>query len=147
MSITEATIEDLDDLVPLFDAYRQFYKQPSDLAAARAFLLERFEHQQSVIFIARDDSGAPVGFTQLYPSFSSTSLRRIYVLNDLYVRPELRGQHVGVALLEAAAVYGRKTGAARLTLRTATDNLRAQGVYEGAGWRRDDAFLTYDLPL
>ena len=147
MSVAQATVEDLGDIVPLFDAYRQFYKQPTDLDAARAFLLDRFEHQQSVLFLARDDRGAAVGFTQLYPSFSSTSLRRIYVLNDLYVRPEARGQHVGVALLEAAAAYGRKTGAARLTLRTATDNLRAQGVYEAAGWRRDEAFLTYDLPL
>ena len=147
VTIAQATIADLEDLVPLFDAYRQFYDQPSNLGLARRFLRDRFEHLQSVVFIARTEEGRAVGFTQLYPSFSSTACARIYVLNDLFVTPDQRGTKVGVGLLEAAAAYGRSVGAVRLSLSTATDNFRAQGVYEGAGWIRSDAFLTYNLTL
>lgn len=147
IDIRLATLEDLDDLVPLFDAYRQFYAKPSDLPAARAFLLERLQHDQSVILLARDRGGVPVGFTQLYPSFSSVSLAKIYVLNDLYVMPGARRSGVAVRLLRAAAEHGGETGALRLVLSTGVENRGAQTLYEGEGWQRDYAFLTYELPL
>ncbi len=146
MTIRQATIADLDLLAPLFDAYRQFYKQPSDLAATRAFLALRFEHQQSLIFIAFEAKRA-LGFTQLYPSFSSTRLTRMFVLNDLYVSPPARGLGTGKALLDAACSYGRQVGARQLSLRTATDNTTAQALYERAGWVRDTQFFTYGIAL
>src|SRR5207302_399748 len=127
----------LDLVAPLFDAYRQFYRQSPDLELARAFLSDRLRNNESIIFIAADDSGAAVGFTQLYPSFSSASAKRIYILNDLFVTPEARRQNVGRALLKAAADFGSKAGAARLTLSTALDNSTAQALYESAGWSRD----------
>ena len=84
--IVRAERDDLDDLVPLFDGYRQFYGQRSDLAAARAFLRERIERDESVIYLAYTEPGEAAGFTQLYPSFSSVSLKPLWILNDLYVR-------------------------------------------------------------
>src|SRR5579872_290200 len=111
--IRQATVLDLDLLVPLFDAYRQFYRQPSEPERARRFLRERFEHNQSVIFLALDGATA-AGFTQLYPSFSSGAMARIFILNDLFVDPGARGSGVGSALLQAAAEYGRRVGALRL---------------------------------
>src|SRR5438270_8923284 len=121
VQVRQATVEDLDHLVPLFDGYRQFYRQPRAPERARQFLLERFEHNQSIIFLAVRD-GEPVGFTQLYPSFSSVSMARIFILNDLFVVPEARGSGAGTALLEAAAEYGRRVGAVRLALSTALAN-------------------------
>lgn len=147
MHIHQATIADLDQLVPLFDAYRQFYAQPSDLSGARAFLSERLKRAQSTIFLALDETGHALGFTQLYPSFTSTRMRRIFILNDLYVAPEGRRQGVGKALLTASADFARTEGAARLTLSTAIDNLTAQRVYEANGWVRDEAFYSYNLAL
>ena len=144
--IRQATIADLNLLAPLFDAYRQFYKQPSNVAAARAFLASRFEHQQSVIFIAIEAEHA-VGFTQLYPGFSSTRLTRIFVLNDLYVSPAARSLGTGKALLDAACSFGRQVGASQLSLRTAKDNTTAQALYERAGWICDTQFLTYEIAL
>ena len=146
ISTRRATIDDLDALVPLFDAYRQFYKQPSDPDLARGFLRERFEHAQSIIFIA-EEAGSALGFTQLYPSFSSTRAARIFVLNDLFVAPAGRKRGVGAALLAAAADYGRGAGAVELGLSTARTNLTAQSLYEAHGWQRDDVFLSYDLSL
>ena len=89
VEVRQATVVDLDLLVPLFDAYRQFYRQPSDPDRARHFLLERFEHNQSVILLAFEDDTA-IGFTQLYPSFSSGAMAPIFILNDLFVKPEAR---------------------------------------------------------
>ena len=134
IKVRQAGIGDLDALVPLFDAYRQFYKRNTDPPAAREFLFKRFQHQQSVIFIAHDDEGAAIGFTQLYPLFSSLTLVRTFVLYDLFVAPSARRTGAARQLLRAAADYGRAVGAGALELSTATDNvsratpLRVRGV-------------------
>lgn len=133
----------LDAAVPLFDAYRQFYGQPSDPAAARAFLAARATHGESVVFLARDASGAAVGFMQLYPGYSSVSLAPSCVLNDLYVAPAARRGGLGRALLQAAERWAREQGVPRLTLATQVTNTRAQALYEGAGWRRATSFYNY----
>ena len=90
VTVRQATILDLDLLVPLFDLYRQFYRKPGDLALARRFLRERFEHNESIIFLAMRADGSAIGFTQLFPSFSSASAARILILNDLFVLPGAR---------------------------------------------------------
>lgn len=144
MQIKRATIADVDDAAPLFDAYRQFYGQRSDVAAARAFLEERLRRDESVIFLAVDDSGA-LGFTQLYPSFSSVSLRRLWILNDLFVGADVRRGGVGRRLLDRAREWAIETGAKGLVLATAVDNTRARALYESCGWRRDDEFQHYYL--
>jgi ribosomal protein S18 acetylase RimI-like enzyme len=147
MHIHQATLTDLDQLAPLFDAYRQFYKQPADLTGVHAFLTERIERNESVIFLARSKDGEPLGFTQLYPSFTSTGMKRIFVLNDLFVAPAGRCQGIGKLLLHAAADHARAQGAARLTLSTAIDNHTAQSLYEANGWLRDTQFFSYSLSL
>jgi len=145
--IRQATIRDLDVLVPLFDGYRQFYEQSSDPALARKFLSERFAHHESLILLACDAQGNGLGFTQLYPLFSSVRAARIYLLNDLFVAPDARRRGVASALLTASAEHARALGAARLFLATAVDNTPAQALYESLGWRREEAFCEYTLTL
>jgi GNAT superfamily N-acetyltransferase len=145
-NIRRAGAGDLDALASLFDAYRQFYRQPSDLEGARAFLAERIACDESVIFLAEDEGG-PLGFTQLYPSFTSGRMARIYILNDLFVTPQARGKGVAMALLRQAAEFGRGEGAVRLDLSTAIDNAAAQALYEREGWKRDEDFYVYRLGL
>jgi len=108
--VRQATIFDLDRIAPLFDLYRQFYRKPPDLDLARRFLRERFEHNQSIIFLATCGDGAAAGFAQLFFSFSSASAARILILNDLFVLPEVRRTGVGSQLLSAAAEFGRAMG-------------------------------------
>jgi GNAT superfamily N-acetyltransferase len=129
---------DIDVVAPLFDAYRQFYGQRSDPEGARRFLQERLEREESIVFLAFHRETA-IGFTQLYPSFSSASMARIFVLNDLFVSPKARRGGTGSALLRAGAV--------RLTLSTELTNTTAQSVYEENGWKRDTAFCVYQLAL
>lgn len=144
MEIKRAAMGDLDDAAPLFDAYRQFYGQRSDVAAARAFLDERLRRDESVIFLAVEDSEA-LGFTQLYPSFSSVSLKRLWVLNDLFVGPTVRRGGVGRRLLDRAREWAIETRAKGLVLATAVDNSKARALYESCGWKRDDEFQHYYL--
>jgi GNAT superfamily N-acetyltransferase len=144
--IRQATVTDLDELVWLFDGYRQFYRQASEPDRIRKFLLDRFEHNQSVIFVAVKD-GRTVGFTQLYPSFSSAALARIFILNDLFVDPGARLTGTGSALLQAAADYARRVGAIRLVLSTEVTNTPAQTLYEKLGWKRNTEFYTYQIAL
>jgi ribosomal protein S18 acetylase RimI-like enzyme len=134
-----ATPDDFDDLVMLFDGYRQFYGQPSQPGDCRAFLAERLRNADSAIFIARDTGNQhPLGFTQLYPSFSSVRMRPIWWLNDLFVTAQARGRGAGRALLDAARVHAIATGAAGLMLETGEGNARAQGLYQRYGYQRVD---------
>lgn len=146
LTLRQATVDDLDLIVPLFDAYRRFYRMASDPERAREFLLQRFMHQQSILFLAFT-GGAAIGFTQLYPSFSSCSMARILILNDLFVTPDARRRGAGTALLDRAAAYGRGIAAVRLELSTELTNTTAQAVYQMAGWKRDTVFCTYQLAL
>lgn len=146
VSVRQATTADLEVLVPLFDGYRQFYGQPCERDRVRAFLLQRLTQTDSVLFIAAAD-GRALGFTQLYPSFSSVSMARIFILNDLFVVPEARRSGVARRLLEAAMRHGREAGAIRLSLATALTNTAAQELYASAGWERDVVFSVYHYAL
>ena len=147
MHIHQATTKDIDRIAPLFDGYRQFYGKPTDLKAARQFLYERFKNYQSVIFIANPENGDGVGFTQLFPSFSSVSMERTFILNDLYVVPSARRSGVAAKLLDAAAQYGRSVGAIRITLSTGMENNSAKALYLSQGWKQDEAFHVFHLGL
>lgn len=146
--IVRAGLTHLDLIVPLFDAYRQFYRLLSDPLRARNYLSERLAKGECVIFLALSGSESePValGFTQLYPSFSSLSLNPLWILYDLYVVPEARRGGVAKALMERARQLARETGADSLTLETAVDNLSAQRLYEQLGYQRDVAYYRYSL--
>ena len=138
--VRQAVLADLDALATLFDQYRQFQGQRGDLDAARAFLRERFDHGESALFICHDGD-RPVGFAQLYPSFSSVSLARVFVLNDLFVHESGRRKGVASALLAALESYAWSLGSARITLNVARDNLSAQALYAARGWTQDQQFF------
>lgn len=146
ITIRQAVASDIDALAPLFDSYRQFYGRESDIRAAREFLLARFNHGESAVFIAHD-ANVPIGFAQLYPSFSSVSLARTFVLNDLFVRESSRRKGVASLLLAAAVEFGKSSAAARLSLSTAVSNETAQALYQSAGWRRDEQFFVYHYAI
>jgi ribosomal protein S18 acetylase RimI-like enzyme len=143
-----ASARDVPLLAPLFDAYRVFYGRPSDHKLAEEFLLDRLNAEESVIFYCRQlSSGSPVGFTQLYPSFSSVSAGRIWILNDLFVSPEARRFGAGRVLIQAAHDHARDTGALRVVLSTAHTNQTAQALYESIGYIRDTEFRSYSFAI
>jgi ribosomal protein S18 acetylase RimI-like enzyme len=143
MQIITATPDHLEQLVPLFDAYRVFYNQPSDPNAARDFLRQRLLLRETVVFLALEGNTA-LGFTQLFPSFTSVGMKRLWILNDLYVVPESRGQRVGERLIERALQHAKASGAKGVVLETAHSNLSGQKLYERMGFSREDLeYRTY----
>lgn len=141
--IRRASLSDIEALAVLFDAYRQFYEQASDVALAQDYLRARLTADESIVFVSADAKGALQGFVQLYPTFCSVAAAPILVLYDLFVAATARRGGVGKQLMLAAQAYGREQGAARLELSTALDNLAGQALYEALGWQLDEDFFHY----
>ncbi|MDZ5435179.1 GNAT family N-acetyltransferase [Pseudomonas fluorescens] len=137
----------IERIAPLFDAYRGFYGQPSNLAQSRDFIAERIARDESVIFHAVDASGETLGFVQMFPTFSSIDAHRTWLLGDLFTAPAARGKGVGRLLMNTARDFARLMGARGMTLETATDNISAQRLYESLGYVRDPGYYTYCLDL
>ncbi|MCF2947960.1 GNAT family N-acetyltransferase [Paraglaciecola aquimarina] len=138
--IYQATHRDLIELSQLFDLYRVFYQQDSNLVLAKHFIEARLDKQNSVIFVAQDSQQQLIGFTQLYPSFSSVSAQHTWILNDLYVLETQRKQGVAKALLQQAKHHARSTYSAGLSLVTAQTNLAAQKLYQSEGYKKLDFY-------
>jgi GNAT superfamily N-acetyltransferase len=140
--VRQAVLADLESLTTLFDQYRQFQGRPADLSACRAFLHDRFNHAESAVFLATKHE-QPVGFAQLYPSFSSTALARVFILNDLFVSESGRRDGVASALLAVVEEYAWSLGACRVSLNVAQVNVSAQELYGVNDWVRDGEFFMY----
>lgn len=146
MEVYHATMEDLEGVSKLFNLYRMFYQQPSDLEGAKTYIKERIERKESVIFVIKEKQKY-VGFTQLYPTFSSITMKRAWILNDLYVDAEARKHGVGEMLLQKAKDFAVEADAKSISLSTAQDNYSAQRLYERNGYIRDSQFYHYELSL
>jgi GNAT superfamily N-acetyltransferase len=137
------TLEDVSRVAPLFDAYRVFYREASNIHASHAFLAERWRRRETVLFFAAVDDVC-AGFVQLFPSFSSVSIGVFWILNDLFVDPEYRKHGIGARLMQRAEQHARETGAVGLTLSTAVDNFTAQALYRSQGYALDQEFLVFN---
>lgn len=144
LTVHKATEEHVPQIAPLFNAYRMFYQQRSNLKGAASFLTQRLANNESVVFLAWID-GEAVGFTQLYPIFSSVGMQRTWLLNDLFVAEAARNKGVATALLDAAKQHGLLTGSRWLMLQTATLNIAAQKLYERNGWKKDEDYYVYNF--
>ena len=148
MRIVQATLEHLDLLTPMFIKYREFYGELPLPDSSRKFLENRLKRKESVIYMAlADDEDRLLGYCQLYPSFSSLSLKRVWILNDIYVAEDARRQLVADRLLQTAKKMARDTNAIRLRVATSQNNLAAQKTYESIGFREDTVFKNYTLEL
>ena len=146
LTIVRAGPEHADSVTPLFVGYREFYRGLPEWDRSRAFIARMLETGESVIFLARIGD-QPAGFIQMFRTYSTGAMRHAWILNDLFVAPELRRHGVGHALMNYARDFAAKDGACRLTLRTEVTNTTAQALYESLGWQRDEAFYTYHLPV
>jgi ribosomal protein S18 acetylase RimI-like enzyme len=149
LTVRQAGGRDAAAIAPLFDAYRQFYGKAPNLALAERFLAERLRNGDSVILVAEAASGdnGPLGFVQLYPTFSSLQCTRAWVLNDLFVAKVARRSGVAEALMLAAAELAKRAGVSSISLSTAHDNSAAQSLYTKLGYTLDEEFRTYGLTL
>ena len=140
--IVQADLSYVAAVAEIFDAYRQYYGQQSDIEGAKTFLAERIVNQESIIFLALEN-GQALGFTQLYPMFSSVSMRRSWTLNDLFVKENIRSKGIGKALLGTAQNFIIQQGHKGLLLETTPDNTKAQSLYERLGWEREQNYYYF----
>ncbi|WP_404465949.1 GNAT family N-acetyltransferase [Vreelandella aquamarina] len=145
--VKRASLEDAENVATLFNDYRVFYKQESNITVALEFISERLDKNESVIFFAQDAKGVLIGFTQLYPNFSSVSAKRSWILNDLYVSSAARRLGVARKLMNAAKDFAISTGAKGISLETAPDNVNAQALYESLGYEKSSGFYSYYLSV
>ncbi len=129
MNIREATINDLDKLSVLFDGYRVFYRKDADLIAAKEFIAKRIQQKDSVIYVAINKNEELTGFVQLYPSFSSVRMQRLWILNDLYVESKYRGQGISKMLIDRCKEHCSATNGCGLLLETETSNHIGNQLY------------------
>ena len=146
LKIRRGGVEDVEVVAPLFDAYRQFYEQASDVAGARVFLRERLTKSESVLFVAQI-GGEVVGFTQLYPGFTSVGMKPIWRLNDLYVKQDRRQLGAGEALMNAALEFAKQSGAKRVELETEISNAPARALDDGLGMKLGTKFVKYTIDV
>ena len=145
--ITRADVTHVHEVAVLFNEYRQFYGRRDDVAAAEQFIQARLLDESSVIFIAKDNQGLGLGFVQMYPSFSSLRMAPMLILNDVYVTQHARCVGIGRALVQQAASYAKAHNMSYLMLETQQKNQRAQGLYEGLGFVRNQDFYIYELEI
>lgn len=146
LKLLQATKDDLTGVSLLFNQYRMFYNQLDDMNGAKSYIRERLQQGDSIIFVMKEGD-TYLGFTQLYPTFSSISMKKAWILNDLYVHEEARGKGVAESLLNRAKAFALETEAVSIALSTAPDNLPAQQLYEKIGYERDEKFYHYELNL
>jgi len=145
--VKKASINDVKKLAKLFDSYRIFYNQDSNLDLAEAFLKERIEKNESVIFYVKNEKEEYLGFTQLYATFSSVSAKSSWILNDLFVDENHRQKGIAKSLMNQAMQMAIKSGSKGIFLQTAIDNKKAQTLYEELGYERDKEFYSYFLSI
>lgn len=147
MIIKQISIENLTDLVILFDQYMIFYQQPSAPEKYRHYLEQRLTNNEATVFIAYNKDNKAMGFVLNYFSFSSVSLGKVVVLNDLFIASEYRKQGVAKQLINSAISFAKELGAVRVDIATAQDNLPAQALYEKMGFIKNSDFFSYNLPI
>ena len=145
--IIRAEIEHIDELAELFNSYRVFYEQDSNVDLARNFIKSRMENKESTIFVSQNSDEELIGFVQLYSSFCSVYVCPILILYDLFVKTQARGNGHGRALMDKATEFAKSEGYDRLELSTATDNFIGQSLYESLGYQRDNDFYHYSLEI
>lgn len=141
--IRKATVTDVQQLAELFDQYRIFYHKNSDIPAAEKFLTERIKNNDSEIFVAEYEEKL-VGFVQLYPLFSSTRMKRYWLLNDLYVHENQRGKGYSKDLIEEAKRMAKSSDACGILLETGKSNETGNQLYPACGFEIYDEVNFYE---
>ncbi len=141
-TIRKAGLEDLNETAGLFNLYRIFYRQESDMEKGKAFLKERFLNGESDIFLAIAD-GKAVGFVQLYKLFHYTKLQKQWLLSDLFVHPDYRGKGLSIALIDRSKQWCEETGACGLLLETEKTNEIGNTLYPRCGFEYDGTHNYY----
>ena len=85
MKIFKAEQWNLEVLAPLFEASRLANGMSENPDRTLTFLTNRIRFNESMFFVAVNESSQAIGFVQLYPRLSSLQLQRYWQLTDIFV--------------------------------------------------------------
>lgn len=145
MKIKKATISEIDELAQIFHEYRKTsvsHKGTSSIEDSKKWLCDRVNKGEAVIFIAIEESSI-IGFGTLYHGFSSISLKRYWIFNDLYVLPKCRGNGCAKHLISEIQKFAVTSGSKGIELETAHSNKLAQALYESFGYEENNLYKRY----
>ncbi|MBC7387883.1 MAG: GNAT family N-acetyltransferase [Opitutaceae bacterium] len=148
MEIIRATSSDLPLILPLFDGYRQFYEEPSEIEAARIYLTERLDKNESVMFLVYEnnkDEKNGIGFAQLYATFSSVTLKKFWVLHDLYVKDDYRKQGIAKTLINKCKELAHENAPLGIIIESRISNQSAQHLFDAVGFVKEGEHYFYYL--
>ena len=144
MTYRKATQKDLASVFPIFNDYRVWYEKETDLTGAEKFISERLQNNDSEIFIAENSDQQILGFVQLYPLFSSTRMKRLWLLNDLFVAKDHRGKGISIGLIDKAKELAKATNACALMLETDKSNFIGNKLYPRTGFKMNEISNYYE---
>ena len=147
IEIKKISISEINDVVKLFDKYMVFYEQESNPEKYKLYLENRLNNNEATIYVAYSSDTTPIGFVLNYHTFSSVSLGKIIVLNDLFVLENYRTEGVGNKLIDCSINLAKEVGAVRVDLGTAKDNFKAQALYEKIGFIKDTEYFSYSFSI
>jgi GNAT superfamily N-acetyltransferase len=139
--------EELEEALPLIAGYQRFYLAEPDEGRNRTFFARFIEPSDEGLLLGAWIDGRLVGFATIYWTHSSSRAVDIALMNDLFVADDVRGGGVGRALIRASAEAARAAGKAHLEWFTATDNARAQRLYDSMPEAERSAWFAYEIDL
>lgn len=137
--------QELEELLPLVDGYQRFYKAEPDVERNRRFFSRFLHPSDEGLLLGAWANGRLVGFATLYWFHSSTKAADTVLMNDLFVREDVRSGGIGRALIRAALDEARRRGAAHLEWYTAPDNATAQRLYDSLPGVSRSSWYAYEI--
>jgi GNAT superfamily N-acetyltransferase len=137
--------EELEELLPLVAGYQTFYDATPDVERNRRFFSQFIHPSNRGLLLGAWLDHRLVGFATLYWFFSSTKAADTVLLNDLFVRDDVRGAGIGRMLIEKALDESRRRGAHHLEWYTSPDNLPAQRLYDSLPGAERTVWYAYEV--
>ncbi len=147
MPIRPAQETDLDTIIELIHALADYEREPDAVELERETLRRHLfgPRPYAEVLIAETDAGESAGFALFFHNFSTWKGKPGIWLEDLFVRPELRGHGYGRALLASLAALAVERDCGRLEWSVLDWNEPSIGFYRSLGALAMDEWTTYRL--
>jgi GNAT superfamily N-acetyltransferase len=146
VQIRTATRADVPLIRELIQALAHYEREPDAVKASEADLAHTlFDDGATAHSVICEQDGVAVGFAVYFFNYSTWLGRNGLYLEDLFVRPEARGQGAGLALLRHLAGIAVAKGCGRFEWSVLDWNQPAIDFYRAAGARPMDAWTVYRM--
>jgi len=147
VKIRKVEADDASRWRELWDGYTRFYeREPVDEVTHHAWTRILDPASPVHAIVAEREDGFVIGMANYLIHESTSQLRPVCYLQDLFVDPEIRGEGVGARLIDWLVDEAKRNGWSRLYWNTRENNYRARALYDR--YTPHSGFVRYviDLP-